>query len=156
VPGLVFDGHKAYKFARRAEVDPARDAQHPSTTVFTMTRHEPTILIVEDDAAFAYAASRHLENAGYRTIVVGSSMAAFEKLDGGRVDLVITDVRLLDGEPHGLALGRMIGTRRPKIPVILVTAYPDILEGEALPGPVLRKPVDLSTLSQAVRTSLAA
>ena len=156
MPGLVFDGLKAYRYAGRAEAGPGRDALHASTTVCTMTGHEPTILIVEDDAAFAYAASRHLEGAGYRTIVVGSSMAAFEKLDGGGVDLVITDVRLVDGEPHGLALGRMIGTRRPKIPVILVTAYPDILEGEALPGPVLRKPVDLSTLSQAVRASLAA
>ncbi len=120
-----------------------------------MTKQEPMILIVEDDAAFAYAASRHLESAGYRTIVVGSSMAALGKLDNSPVDLVITDVRLLDGEPHGLALGRMVGARRPKIPVILVTAYPDVLEGQALPGPVLCKPVDLSALSQAIRTSLA-
>jgi hypothetical protein len=39
--------------------------------------------------------------------------------------------------------------------VILLTAHPELLDGEVMPGPVLHKPVDLSALSQAVSTSLA-
>ncbi len=121
-----------------------------------MTTRDSTILIVEDDDAFAYAASRHLETVGYQTIVVASSMEALNKIDAGRIDLVITDVRLLVGEPHGLALGRMVGSRQPRIPVILITAYPEVLEGEALPGPVLYKPVELAALTEAVTSTLAA
>jgi len=55
---------------------------------------------------------------------------------------VIADVRLNGGEPHGVALGRMIGNRDPEMPVLLVTAYPDLVEKEKpLPGPVFPKPV---------------
>jgi CheY-like chemotaxis protein len=121
-----------------------------------MTGQEPVVLIVDDDDAFAYAASRHLQSLGYRTIVVDSSMAALAKLDCGHVDLVVAEVVLRQAEPHGLALGRMVATRRPKIPVILVTAYPDRLADEVLPGPMLRKPLDLAVLSRAVDTALSA
>ena len=121
-----------------------------------MVKSRPTILIVEDDAAFAYAAARHLQHQGYDTIVAPSSMAALNELDAHKVDVVVTDVRLIDGEPHGLSLARMVASRRPKIPVIIVTAYPEILDGErSLPGPVLHKPVEFADLSQHVIACLA-
>lgn len=121
-----------------------------------MSKQQPTILVVEDDNSFAYATSRYLQSLGYRTMTVSGSMAALARLDNTDVDLVITDIRLHEGEPHGLALGRMVATRRPKISVILVTAFPELLQGEGLPGPVLQKPVDLPMLAQAVTTSLTA
>ncbi len=120
-----------------------------------MTERQPVVLIVEDDEAFAYAASRHLQSIGYRTIVVDGSMAALAKLEYEWVDLVLTDVVLRKGEPHGLALGRMVALRQPGIPVVLVTAYPDIIAGQALPGPMLHKPVALNLLARAVDTSLS-
>jgi CheY-like chemotaxis protein len=114
------------------------------------------ILIVEDDDAFAYAASRHLEKEGYRTVVVHGSMAAFDALDAADIDLMVTDIRLIEGEPHGLSLARTIGNRRNRIPSILITAYPEILEGEPdLPGPVLHKPIELITLSATIKACLA-
>jgi CheY-like chemotaxis protein len=38
----------------------------------------PTILLVEDDEAFRYAASRHLRNDGYTVIDVAGSMDALK------------------------------------------------------------------------------
>jgi|SRR6185295_14281726 len=114
-----------------------------------------TILIVEDDAAFAYAAWRHLEANGYRVVTVNSSMAALKKLDTESVDIVVTDIRLGKGEPHGLALARMIKNKSPNLPVILVTAYPDLVKTESdLPGQIFFKPVELSTLRNAVESAL--
>ena len=116
---------------------------------------EATILIVEDDAAFAYAAQRHLESCNYRVISAVSSLEALEKFDEQPVDLIITDIRLLQGEPHGLSLARIIRQRKPKIPVILITAYPELLEGEStLPGLVFHKPIELATLRNAVKACL--
>jgi CheY-like chemotaxis protein len=114
------------------------------------------ILFVEDDAVFAYAACRYLETLGYRTLTVNSSMAALEQLESGTFALVITDIRLLRGEPHGLSLARMIRNKTPKLPIILVTAYPELLEGEsAVPGRVFHKPVELSALGDACNSALA-
>ena len=120
------------------------------------TTPEATILIVEDDPAFAYAVQRHLEGHKYRVISVENSMDALNQFDRENIDLVITDIRLLKGEPHGLSLARTIRNARPRIPVILVTAYPELLAGEtAIPGLVFNKPVELATLLGAVRACLA-
>jgi CheY-like chemotaxis protein len=113
-----------------------------------------TILIVEDDAAFAYAVRRHLEGHNYRTLTAASSSEALEKFESEPIDLVITDIRLLQGEPQGLALARSIRARQPEIPLILVTAYPELLAGEAPPGIVFHKPLELATLQSAVSACL--
>jgi len=120
-----------------------------------MVEREKTVLIVEDDAGFAYAASRYLEDAGYGTIVVAGSIAALAALESKTIDAAVIDVRLKDGEPHGLSLGRMIRVKSPRISVILVTAYPDLLAGEAVPGPVLCKPMELSELRRELNACFA-
>jgi CheY-like chemotaxis protein len=120
-----------------------------------VTQRKAKILVVEDDTAFCYAVKRHLEAHDYEVIAVASSLDALKEFEQHTIDLVITDIRLLKGEPHGLSLARTIRQRKPKIPVILVTAYPDLLEGEpALPGLIFHKPVELTTLRNAVKTCL--
>jgi ActR/RegA family two-component response regulator len=115
----------------------------------------PTVLIVEDDEAFAYAASRYLESRGYRSVVASGSMAAFRELDRQSVDVVVADVLLGKNEPYGVSLGRLIRNRDQNMPVLLVTGFPDLLEKAApLPGPAMIKPVDLSQLATAIETSL--
>ena len=121
-----------------------------------MSDVRPKVLIVEDDDALAYATSRYLEKEGYDTIVSLSSMEAFKELEKNKVDAVITDIRFPRGEPHGLALGRMIQDKFPEIPIIFITAYPELLDGEpALPGIVLRKPVELEAISGTLKSCLS-
>jgi two-component system response regulator GlrR len=117
----------------------------------TMSESKGTVLIVEDDESFGYAAARHLEKAGYQSIVTQSSMVAMEELDKQRIDVVVTDIKLAKGEPHGLALARIIQNKFPGTSIILVTAYPELLDSEvAVPGTVLHKPVDLAALTREV------
>jgi CheY-like chemotaxis protein len=76
------------------------------------------VLFVDDDAAFADAAARSFESVGMRTVVALGSMPALDVLDGHDIDVVVTDVKLQAGEPHGSALARMIRKRRPQVPII--------------------------------------
>lgn len=110
-----------------------------------------TILIVEDDDAFGYAAAHHLRSDGYNVIVASGSMAALRELDNEAIDVVVTDVALQPNEPHGLALGRMIVTQKRRIPVLFVTGCPDLIELDGNPpGDVLYKPVDLCELTRKI------
>jgi CheY-like chemotaxis protein len=136
---------------------PAREAPEfgPDRNIM-LDRARSTVLIVEDDAIFAYTASRYFESLGYTIVVASGSFMAFRELDRQPVNAVIADVRLNGGEPHGVALGRMIRNRDPEMPVLLVTAYPDLVEKEKpLPGPVFPKPVELRQLASALGSALA-
>jgi CheY-like chemotaxis protein len=115
-----------------------------------------SILLVEDDDAFAYAAARHLESVGIRTTVVSGAMEALRVCEKNKFDLAVIDLKLLSGEPHGLSLARMIRNTTPGFPVIIVTAYPEALDGEVgVPGRVLQKPVELADLEREINACLA-
>jgi two-component system cell cycle response regulator CpdR len=117
----------------------------------------PTILFVEDDDAFRYAACRHLRSEGYTVVDAPSSMDALKLLDkGGGIDIVVVDIALHPKEPHGFALARMIRHKHPYMPVLFITGVLDILKVE--PGiegePILYKPVDLAELSRKIGEQL--
>jgi CheY-like chemotaxis protein len=117
---------------------------------------EQSILIVDDDDIYAYALSRFLKSCGYTTTIADGSMAAFRALEIQKFDLVVTDLRLHTGEPHGASLGRMIRNKYRDMPVVLVTAHPDLAEIEKpLPGPIFDKVTPLHKLAHAVATALA-
>jgi two-component system, cell cycle sensor histidine kinase and response regulator CckA len=117
---------------------------------------KPTILFVEDDETFRYAACRHLEANGYSVVDVPSSMDALRVIDEGDIDVVIADIALYPKEPHGVALARMIRRKQPNIRILFVTGIKDIEQLEAeIPGEVLYKPVELATLSRKVQELLA-
>lgn len=114
------------------------------------------VLFVDDDAAFADAAARSLEAAGMRTVVALGSAAALDAVDSNTFDVVVTDIKLPAVETHGLALTRLIRNKRPRVPVILMTTYPDVFEDEvALPGAVLCKPVELAEICREIKARLA-
>jgi DNA-binding NtrC family response regulator len=116
-----------------------------------------TILIVDDDEIYAYALGRFLQSRGYTLVVTNGSFAALRELETKPVDLVITDLRLHAGEPHGASLGRMIRNRRQDMPVILITACVNLAELEQpLPGPVFDKSTPFDDLGRAVEDALAA
>jgi hypothetical protein len=66
-----------------------------------------SILLVEDDEVFGYAAGRYLRAKGHRVIHAPGSSIALRELDRRSFDIVIADVVLQDDEPHGVALARM-------------------------------------------------
>jgi two-component system, cell cycle response regulator CpdR len=116
----------------------------------------PTILFVEDDDAFRYAASHYLKANGYSVIDVPSSIDALRVFEeGGGVDVVIADVALYPNEPHGIALARMIRRKHRDVRILFVTGIKDIEQLESgIPGEVLYKPVELADLARKVQELL--
>jgi CheY-like chemotaxis protein len=114
------------------------------------------ILLVDDDEADRYACDRGLAHHGFAVTSIASSMQALDLLQqGGRFDVLVTDLRLEKGEPHGLALANMIRSRWPGTPVIFVTAYPELLADDEARERILRKPIPIDALAAEIRAALA-
>jgi DNA-binding response OmpR family regulator len=114
------------------------------------------VLFVDDDAAFADEAARSLEAVGMRTVVALGSGAALDAVDSAAVDVVVTDIKLPAGETQGLALAQMIRNKGPRVPIIMMTTYPELFDGEvAVPGSALCKPLELAELCRDIRARLA-
>jgi CheY-like chemotaxis protein len=117
-----------------------------------------TILFIEDDDAFPYAISRHLGGAGHRVTRAAGFEAALATLEGEEpIDLLLTDVRMPTGEPHGFALARMARQRRRELRIIYLTGLLDIPDSEraAALGTILHKPITPDALIEAVAEELA-
>jgi CheY-like chemotaxis protein len=114
------------------------------------------IVFVEDDEAFAYAATKALEQAGFVVYAASGSLKAMSILEEQRPDLLVTDVRFPAGQPHGLAFARLAQYRHAQLRVLYLTAYPELisLDGPNPVGRVLYKPIDVETLVSEVRAQM--
>ena len=80
-----------------------------------------TILVIDDDPGFRKLLETILVKEGYR-VETGDSMAdALRRGAAREFDLVITDLKLPDGD--GLAVLRWWTEHAPETPVIMITAY---------------------------------
>lgn len=115
------------------------------------------ILLVEDDPAFAYTLTRFLRADGHDVLSCDGPIQALEELESNRpIDILVTDVRLADGMPHGFSLGRMAKLRRAELPIIFITGFPDTAKQDRTPpGPVIFKPFALDALAAMVTDQLA-
>jgi DNA-binding NtrC family response regulator len=81
----------------------------------------PRILIVEDDAATAWALEQGLSDEGYEIACVDSAEKALAALKRHPADLVITDLRL--PRMDGATLARRLMAKPKPAPILVVTAY---------------------------------
>lgn len=126
---------------------------HPS-------RGAPTLLVVDDDPEVREIVSELLESEGMRVLQAGSGEEAIlvaTRLDG-RVDLVITDVRMPG--MNGVALARYLNREWPAIRILYMSGYAaDVLEREGSFEPhlpLLAKPFTVTQLMDRVRELLEA
>jgi CheY-like chemotaxis protein len=114
-----------------------------------------TVLLVEDDDAFRYAAARHLAQAGLRVVEAKDTLEALRLLQSGETaDCLVTDIQMPPSVPHGLSLANMLRARTPDQSVVFVTAYQHMASAtRELWGTdsVLSKPVDLNQLAQEIK-----
>jgi len=116
------------------------------------------ILIAEDEEALCAMCARALATAGHdvQTACDGSEALDVLKRDGGRFDLLLTDIRMpiMDGIALSLAAARDF----PDLTVLLMTGYADQRERahglDALIHDVIQKPFTLAALRDAVREAL--
>ncbi|KKL91341.1 hypothetical protein LCGC14_1895660 [marine sediment metagenome] len=105
-------------------------------------------LIVDDDPRMAKTLLDILKVKGYGAELAHSGPEALEKVNKGRFDCVLTDIKM--PQMNGVELYKAIKAEQPDLPVVLMTAYSnDKLVEEGLEeGAIasLTKPLDIDLL----------
>jgi CheY-like chemotaxis protein len=118
--------------------------------------HEHTLLIVDDELALRNSMVFDFKRKGFTVLAADGGRAGFELILKNKVDLVISDMRMPDGD--GLCLLERVSAYNPKIPVLIfLTGSADITEEYCLSKGarrVLSKPFDRKVLFKAVLESL--
>jgi two-component system response regulator PilR (NtrC family) len=118
-------------------------------------RH-PRALVVDDEPDIRELLTITLGRMDIEVDTVGDYAAAVKRLGGERYDLVLTDMRLPDGD--GLDLVEWIQAHRPGLPVAVITAHGNV---EAAVRSLklgafdfLSKPLDLGALRKLIAATL--
>ena len=113
------------------------------------------IILVEDSTPLRYVLGKVLESAGYVVHAFSDYRGVLELLSAGNpVDLLVVDIALPAGTPHGIAVAAMARQRMANLPVVFVTAYPEFAEHVPDGTKVLLKPISGEALLEAVTASL--
>lgn len=115
-----------------------------------------TIAVVDDDAAIRTALSSLLRSMGYSARLFKTADAFLADQELPPPDCVLTDVQMPG--MNGLELQAEIHRRRPELPVIMITAFPNAaLRQRALAAGALdflNKPVSAETVAHCIQQAL--
>ncbi len=118
--------------------------------------HHPKVLVVDDDANIISAFEDFLRKEQCTMISASSAEEAYVCLTHHPVDLVITDVRMK--WESGATFLMRIRQSRPKLPIIVITGYPNLISEEDIrqygADYYFVKPLELDQLREAVRALL--
>ena len=120
---------------------------------FSTHNRRSSVLVVDDEPAMRTALQANFQRAGWIVEAAGCVADAMSVVRGKMFDLVVTDVRMGDGD--GFELLDYMRRGSPAIPVILLTAYGSVPEAvrSMRDGAVdyLVKPVSFEQLEAAAR-----
>ena len=88
-----------------------------------MSRHEPTVFVVDDDASVRRGLQRLLRSAGYRTEIFASALEFLERTERDGYGCVVLDVRLPG--PSGFDLQAALTASGHSLPIIFITGHGD-------------------------------
>src|SRR5512140_2917594 len=110
------------------------------------------ILVVDDEPLVCDAVKMMLDFDGHEVKTAGSGKEALGAMETGTFDLVITDFEMPGMKGDELAAA--IKARNPKQPVVMITAYAEMLQASGNPlhgiDYVISKPFLLENLRQAI------
>ncbi len=118
-----------------------------------------TILVVEDDSSLRTLSVRLLEQYGYRVFEAPNGVAATEvwRLQGGAIDLLLTDV-IMPGGVSGGKLAEQLQGEKPGLKVVFMSGYPGAVASRGVTFTqdmsFLQKPFASTKLIQIVRDCL--
>ena len=120
----------------------------------TPSLREFVVLVVDDDPDGLSTATALVEALGCGVLAASSCDDALAILDSGaHVDIVLSDVVM--PRASGVMLARLVRERRPDLPIVLTTGYPDaidaVTEGGAIP---LIKPYSMARLEAVLAEAL--
>ncbi len=115
-----------------------------------------TVLLIEDDDAYRYALAKQLRDAGFTVVDTPDFSEALNRLDRDDVvDLLIADIRLPQNTPHGFSIARMARYKRPRLPILFVTAYdPPREEADFGNAKILSKQLSLDLIVLEAQTAV--
>lgn len=134
---------------------PAAEEEAQRPAVGLLTAHVRSILVVDDDRDAADVSRRHLENSGYKVVVVGRGRAAEDWAEENRPDLILLDLILPDVSGLDVLRALKKSNITADIPVVVQSIVPD--DGTAWDlGAVdyLTKPVKREDLLHSVEQAL--
>ncbi len=121
----------------------------------TVERLVPKILVVDDEPNIHYS-FRRLLGSEYKILSAFSAEEAFARVNGDTPDLVFLDVHL--GKQDGLDALEKLKTLKPKLPVIIMTAFGTaetaIRATKFDADEYILKPFDVSALKQLIAETL--
>ncbi len=121
-----------------------------------MPQPKKKILVVDDEPFVCDAVKMMLVFDGHEVVTANNGKEALETLERGKFDLVITDFAMPGMKGDELAAA--VKSRSPGQPVVMITAYAEMLQssGKSLPGVdfVVSKPFLLEHLREAIATVL--
>ena len=115
-----------------------------------------TLLVADDDPAVRQSLERTLTREGYRVLLAPDGQAALERLQGGGIDLVLSDLKMPG--LTGLELLRAAKVVAPEVDVIMLTAFGTVEEAvKAMKegaSDFLTKPFQRAQLLRVIRQAL--
>lgn len=114
-----------------------------------------TILVVDDEEDLRNAIIFDLKRKGFHVFSAESGSKALGLIKANNIDLVISDVRMADGD--GMFLLGQIQALGKKVPLIFITGFTDYSERECLERGALRviaKPFDRKLLLEFIIEAL--
>ncbi|GGJ98326.1 sigma-54-dependent transcriptional regulator [Parabacteroides faecis] len=84
----------------------------------------PSILIVEDDITFSLMLKTWLGKKGFEVKTFSSVSDAKRQIENGGYDLILSDLRLPDGD--GIDLLKWVKEKQTSLPLIMMTSYAEI------------------------------
>jgi len=116
-----------------------------------------TILVVDDEPYVCDAVRMMLAFDGHRVETAGSGKEALDRFAKGKYDVVITDYAMPNMKGDELAMS--IKSRVPSQPVVLITAYAEMLKASDNPLSgvdfIVSKPFLLESLREAIEKATA-
>ncbi len=112
------------------------------------------ILVVDDDPGTLKFVSHFLRKEGYEITEANDGAEAINLIDNSQFDLVLSDIRM--PRVDGVALALHLRSRRPTIPVILMTGAPfNVSPALGSTLPCLNKPLSLNELRSHIQRALS-
>ena len=116
------------------------------------------ILIVEDDAAFGTMIQTWLTKNGYEAVLASRYEQAKIAIASGGFNLILTDLRLPDGD--GILLMTWVREKmRSKVPIIVMTGYAEVQTAVSAMKlgafDYLKKPINNSVLEEKIAAALS-
>lgn len=119
-------------------------------------RQTRRVLVVDDEADLRELLALTLAEAGLDPVLEGNLAGARRRIASEHLDLVLTDMRLPDGD--GLDFVAWMQTQAPSVPVAVITAHGNVETAvtalKAGAFDFIPKPLDLARLRQVVTSAL--